>query len=186
MKTKLSNWAFATISARAKTGYTYAAPTYPLVTSAGGREYKASPKGDVKSISANSQEVYVCETNDGYEIELTLIDTIDAIEELEGYTVVTNGILETASETENPRFALILSDDATTGSGKTEIFYDCVVTSRAEIAGKTSEEGKWDAQFVTLKIKASPRLDNKNVRLKISGTTELQAVPEPTTTPPKP
>lgn len=184
MKKKLVNWGYAKITARAKTGYTYGAPTYPAAASAGGREYKATPRGDVKSIYANSQEVYVAENNDGYDIEMTVIELIDILgTDFLGFETRSNGLLEVSKDTENPHFALILSDAATSGTGTTEIFYDCVCTNRPDITGKTAEEGKWDEQYVTVKIKASPRLNDNAVRLKISGTTELETVPEPGTVP---
>lgn len=180
MKTKLVNWGYAPITTRSDSGYTYGTPVYPAAATAGGREYKADPAGDVKKVSANSQEVYVASVNDGYEIELTLIDLVDTIGVAWlGYEQRSNGLLETAKDTENPRFALFLSDNDTSDVGKTEIFYDCVVTSRPSISGKTAEEGKWDDQFVTVKIKASGRLDNKNVRFCVSGTSELSSVTEP-------
>lgn len=180
MKTKLVNWGYAPITTRSKNGYTYGEPVYPAAASAGGREYKADPSGDVKKIFANSQEVYVAQVNDGYEIELTLIDLIDTIGVAWlGYEQRSNGLLEVAKDTENPRFALLLSDNDTSDVGKTEIFYDCVVTERTSINGKTAEDGKWDEQFVTVKIKAGGRLDNKHVRFAVPGVAELEAVPEP-------
>ena len=118
--------------------------------------------------------------NGGYEIELTLIDIIDTIaEQWLGYEIRSNGTLEIAKDTEKPRFALILSDSDTSDVGKTEIFYNCVCTSRPDITGKTAEQGNWDDQFVTYKITARPRLKDNAVRLRISGTTELEAIPEP-------
>ena len=45
--------------------------------------------------------------------------------------------------------------------------------------GKTAEQGEWDEQFVTYKIAARPRLKDNAVRFRISGTAELEAIPEP-------
>lgn len=180
MKTKLVNVGFAPITRQDKDTYTVGAPVYFAAAEAGGREYKADPTGNVKTIDANSQTVYEAEINGGYEIELTLIDIIDTIaEQWLDYEVRSNGTLEVAKDTEKPRFALILSDNDTSDIGKTEIFYNCVCTSRPSINGKTAEQGEWDEQFVTYKIAARPRLKDNAVRFRISGTAELEAIPEP-------
>lgn len=187
MKTSLVRVGYAPITAMTESTTTYGTPVYFEAVEAGGREYKATAQGTVKTIDANSQTVYEAEASGGYEIELTLIDIIDDIaENWLGYTICTNGTLEKATDTEKPRFALILSDNDTSDVGKTEIFYNCVCTTRPDIAGKTSEQGNWDEQFPVYKITARPRLDNKNIRLSKSGTAELEAIPEPqpkTTTP---
>ena len=127
MKTKLVNVGFAPITVQDKTTYTVGTPVYFASAQAGGREYKATASGTVKTIDANSQTVYEAEVNGGYEIELTLIDIIDTIaEKWLGYEIRSNGTLEVAKDTEKPRFALILSDNDTSDVGKTEIFYNCV------------------------------------------------------------
>lgn len=190
MKTKLVNVGFAPITVQNGTTYTAGTPVYFAAAEAGGREYKATATGTVKTIDANSQTVYEAEVNGGYEIELTLIDIIDTIaEQWLDYEIRSNGTLEVAKDTEKPRFALILSDNDTSDVGKTEIFYNCVCTSRPDITGKTAEQGNWDEQFVTYKITARPRLKDNAVRLRISGTEELEGIPEPaavTTTPKTP
>ena len=180
MKTGLVRVGYAPIETQTETTTTYDTPIYFSAAVAGGREYKATAQGTVKTIDASSQTIYEAEANGGYEIELTLIDIIDDIaENWLGFTICTNGTLEKATDTEKPRFALILSDNDTSDVGKTEIFYNCVCTSRPDITGKTSEQGNWDEQFVTYKITARPRLKDNAVRLRISGTTELEAIPEP-------
>ena len=110
-----------------------------------------------------------------------LDDIIDDIEEnWYDFDSYSNGMLEKAKDTEKPRFALILSDNDTSATGKTEIFYNCVCTSRPDIAGKTAEKGNWDDQFPVYKISATPRPKDGYVRFVKSGTAELTAVPEPT------
>lgn len=181
MKTSLVNVGFALIKSQDKTTCTYDKPVYFPTAEAGGREYKATPQGTVKAIDANSQTVYEAEINGGYEIELTLIDIVDTIaEKWLGYEICENGTLEKASDKEKPRFALILSDNDTSDVGKTEIFYNCVCTSRPDISGKTSEQGNWDEQFPVYKITARPRLNDKNVRFTVPGVAELAEIPEPT------
>ena len=180
MKTGLVRVGYAPIETQTETTTTYDTPIYFSAAVAGGREYKATAQGTVKTIDASSQTIYEAEANGGYEIELTLIDIIDDIaENWLGFTICTNGTLEKATDTEKPRFALILSDNDTSDVGKTEIFYNCVCTSRPDITGKTSEQGNWDEQFPVYKITARPRLDNKNIRLSKSGTAELESIPEP-------
>lgn len=181
MKTGLVEVGYAPITAQSATATTYGTPTYFEAAEAGGREYKITPSGNVKKIYANSIAVYEAEGNDGYDIELTLIDIIDDIEtDWLGRTEYSNGMLEKSDDTEKPRFALILSDDATGGTGKTETFYNCIVTERPEINGKTKENGEWEDQFPVYKIHASPRPKDGYVRFTTSGTAQLSAVPEPT------
>lgn len=187
MKTGLVRVGYSKIRSQTETAVTYDTPTYFAAAAAGGREYKATAQGNVKTIDANSQTIYEAELNGGYEIELTLIDIIDSIaEEWLGFELCQNGTLEKASNKEKPRFALILSDNDTSDVGKTEIFYNCVCTSRPDITGKTTEQGNWDEQFPVYKITARPRLSDNNIRLTISGTDKLTEIPEPqpkTTTP---
>lgn len=180
MKTKLVNVGYAPITKIDKDGVTYGTPVYFAAAEAGGREYSMSPSGDSKIIYANSQQVYLGEENDGYEVKLTLIDIIDDIREnWLNDVIANNGVLEKTSNEERPRFALILSDKDTNDVGKTEILYNCQVSERPEVAGKTAEEGSWDEQFVEYTIKSSPRPSDGYVRFTISGTDELEAVPEP-------
>lgn len=187
IKTKLVNVGFAPIQSQTETTITYDTPVYFAALEAGGREYKATAQGTVKTIDANSQTIYEAEINGGYEIELTLVDIIDTIaEQWLGFEICENGVLEKASDREKPRFALILSDKDTSDVGKTEIFYNCVCTTRPDITGKTSEQGNWDEQFPVYKITARPRINDGNVRMTISGTAKLTEIPEPqpkTTTP---
>ena len=68
MKTKLVNVGFAPITTQNKTTYTVGTPVYFASAQAGGREYKATASGTVKTIDANSQTVYEAEVNGGYEI----------------------------------------------------------------------------------------------------------------------
>lgn len=180
MKTGLVKVGFAPIKTQTKEATTYDKPKYFEAAIAGGREYKATAQGNVKTIDANSQTIYEAELNGGYEIELTLIDIIDTIaEEWLGYTICENGVLEKVTDKEKPRFALILSDNDTSDIGKTEIFYNCVCTSRPDITGKTSEKGNWDEQFPVYKITARPRINDGNVRLTIPGVEKLTEIPEP-------
>lgn len=183
MKTGLVRVGYAPITAQTETATTYGEVKYFATVEAGGREYKATPVGTVKEIYANSQPVYQAEINGGYDIELTLIDIIDDIEEdWYDFDSYSNGMLEKAKDTEKPRFALILSDNDTSATGKTEIFYNCVCTSRPDITGKTAEKGNWDDQFPVYKISATPRPKDGYVRFVKSGTAELTTVPEPTNT----
>lgn len=181
MKTKLWKVGYAPITEMTREKTTYGEPVYFADAEAGGREYSATAKGESQTIYANSQLVYGGEENDGYEIKLTLIDIIDDIDEhWLGNTIATNGVLEKTSNKERPRFALILSDKDTDDVGKTVIFYNCQVTARPDISGKTAEEGKWDTQFPEYTIKASPRVSDGYVRFTTSGTDELTEVVEPT------
>lgn len=184
MKTGLVRVGYAPITAQTDSTTTYGTITYFASVEAGGREYKAEPVGTVKEIYANSVPVYQAEINGGYDIELTLIDVIDDIEEdWLGHTSYSNGTLEVANDTEKPRFALILSDNDTSNVGKTEVFYNCVLTSRLTIEGKTAEAGDWDTHFPVYKIKAAPRPKDKYVRFTVPGTAVQASIPEPVTTP---
>lgn len=80
IKTKLVAVGYAPILSETKEKTTYGNPIYFAAAEAGGREYSISPVGEVKKVSANSQQVYACEQNGGYDITLTLLAVIDDIE----------------------------------------------------------------------------------------------------------
>ena len=142
MKTGLKRVGYAMITAQDATTTTYGDVTWLTSTEAGGREYKADPTGTIKEIYADSQLVYQAEAGAGYDIELTLIDIIDDIrEDWFGDVSYSNGMLEKSTNTERPRFALLLADDDTSDIGNTEIFYNCACKERPSLSGKTEEKG---------------------------------------------
>lgn len=183
MKTGLKRVGYAMITAQSETATTYGEVKWLTSTEAGGREYKAAPTGTIKEIYADSQLVYQAEAGAGYDIDLTLIDIIDDIRaDWFGDTSYSNGMLEKSTNIERPRFALLLADNDTSDTGKTEIFYNCACKERPGIGGKTEEKGNWDDQFPVYKIHAEARPKDDFVRFTTSGITAVTAVPEPTTT----
>ena len=136
--------------------FTYGAPKWFVHNEAGGREYSASPNGEMSEIYADGVSVYASDENHGYDIELTLLNVVDDIDVAWlGNEVDANGVVgEYASNIERPRFALFIVEDTTDGVGVTHIWYNCVVNQRPEIAGKTSDESGFDPQFFTVSIAA--------------------------------
>ena len=180
IKTKLVAVGFAPILSETKEKTTYGNPIYFAAAEAGGREYSISPVGEVKKVSANSQQVYACEQNGGYDITLTLLAVIDDIEKnWLGKTIAKNGVLEINNNVELPKFALILSDQSTDNIGKTEILYRCSVSARPSTNGATEEDGTFEFQFPEYSISATPRINDNYVKFTIPGVAELGTIPEP-------
>ena len=65
MKTSLVRVGYAPITAMTESTTTYGTPVYFEAVEAGGREYKATAQGTVKTIDANSQTIYEAEANGG-------------------------------------------------------------------------------------------------------------------------
>lgn len=180
IKTKLVAVGYAPILSETKERTEYGAPIYFAAAEAGGREYSISPVGEVKKVSANSQQVYACEQNGGYDVTITLLAIIDDIEEKWfGKTIAKNGVLEVNDNVELPKFALILSDQSTDNIGKTEILYRCNVSARPSLNGATEEDGTFEFQFPEYSISATPRINDNYVKFTIPGVAELSTIPEP-------
>lgn len=188
MKTGIVRCGFAPLTVTAQ-GVTYGTPVYFADAEAGTREYEAEPKGDVHAVWANSVLVYQGSKNSGYDIKLTLIDYIDDIaEEWYGDAAASmgskSGMAETGNAAQRPRFALILSEETTDGTGKTNVFFNCCAGKKPTIKGKTAEDGDWDDQFPEYSITSSAIVDPSNdkswVKIELPGTAELSAVTLPT------
>lgn len=188
MKTGIVRCGYAPLTVTTS-GVTYGTPVYFADAEAGTREYEAEPIGDVHAVWANSVLVYQGSKNSGYDIKLTLIDFIDDIAnswygDISATIGNTSGIAETGDAVERPRFALILSEETTDGTGKTNIFFNCCAGKKPSIKGKTAENGDWDDQFPEYSIKSSvivdPATENKWVKMEIPGTAKLTTVSLPT------
>lgn len=136
--------------------FTYGTPKWFVHNEAGGREYTASPNGEMSEIWADGVSVYASDENHGYDIELTLLNVVDDIDVAWlGNEIDANGNMgEYATNIERPRFALFIVEDTTDGVGVTHIWYNCVVKQRPEVGGKTSDESGFDPQFFTVSIAA--------------------------------
>ena len=136
--------------------FTYGSPKWFVHNEAGGREFSASPNGEMTEIYADGVSVYASDENHGYDISLTLLNVVDDIDvQWLGNEVDSNGVVgEYATNIERPRFALFIIEDTTDGIGVTHIWYNCVVQQRPEIAGQTSDESGFDPQFFTVNIAA--------------------------------
>lgn len=162
---------------------TYSAPVYLPTLKAGGREYTAAARGDSQKIYADSMAVYSDTVNDGYDIALTLLAMTDDVNAAWlNERKDSKGIAEYADGEEYPYFALILSEDTMDGAGKTTIYYFCQCSGRPEHSGKTREGGTFDFAFPQYSITATPRLSDNLVKYEISGTEQLETLPEPENT----
>lgn len=158
---------------------TYGPVKWFVSTEAGGREYSAEPSGELTEVYADGQCVYSAEDNNGYTVKLILLSVIDNIDkDWLGNIIDANGVAEYATATEKPKFALIVVEETTNGIGQTTIYYNSQVSKRPTAAGKTSEGGKFEAQFAEFEIAARPRED-KLVRYTMKGMELVSTVPEP-------
>lgn len=194
MKTGIVRIGYAPLTFSQLGDPTYGTPIYFADAEAGAREYSAEPKGDVHAVWANSQLVYQGVRNSGYDISLTLIDIIDDIAkswygDLARTTVGVAGLAEEGKAVERPRFALIISEETTDGTGVTHIFFNCCAGKKPTINGKTTEEGDWDDQFPEYNITASAVKDSDGkywVRADIPGTDKLTTITTPANEPANP
>lgn len=132
---------------------------------AGGRNFSATPRGEVSEIYADGRVVIAMDNNDGYDIELELLDIIDNIEE-DWVGISVNATAKTKAEFADgktmPKFALLLLEDEVGGTSKMTIYPYCQLSKRPNKNSKTSE-GTFDPQFPTVSIAARPN-KNKLVR----------------------
>lgn len=188
MKTGIVRCGYAPLTVTTS-GVTYGTPVYFADAEAGTREYEAEPIGDVHETWANSVLVFSGNKSSGYDIKLTLIDYIDDIaqqwyNDVEVTMGQKSGIAESGAAAERPRFALILSEETTDGTGRTNVFFNCCAGKKPTIKGKTAENGDWDDQFPEYSIKSSvivdPATENKWVKMEMPGTAKLTTVSLPT------
>lgn len=150
----------------------------------GGREFTAEANGDTGELRADGVTVYSYEQNNGYNCKLTLLDLIDDVQEAWlGNTVDTENhtVAEYAKDIMRPRFALLIAESTTDGTGKLTVYYNCQVSKRPGVTSKTTDD-KFDPQFPTFEINARPRLSDYLVKYETTGATIPDAVPEPATT----
>lgn len=149
-------------------GITYEKIKWLASNKAGGREISAEPNGEVNIIYADGLPVVIAEENTGYNINLTLLAIIDDTEkDWYGHKEMNDGsILEKNSSEERPRFALVAAKERFNGNTEYEIdtYFNCICSSRPSRSDKTSE-GNFDPEFPQYSIAATPRTDNKYVRL---------------------
>ena len=168
MNKTLAKVGYAPITSTSEKPYTYATPLYFKSNEAGGRNVSAEPNGETNTIYADGLPVIVAEENAGYNVSVELISIVDDIETawLGNIKTTSGAIIEKNSTDERPRFALIVAKERFRGSTKYEIdiYLNCIVSKRPSRADKTSE-GSFDPNFPTFEIAASPREDNKYVRV---------------------
>ncbi len=164
-------------------------PTYGTIVKlesekSGGREYSAEPNGETTPVYADGKAVLSIETNNGYDIKLTLLDLIDDVASAWlGNTVdsTNHTIAEYADNPEKPYFGLVIAEKTVDGIGKITYYYNCQVTKRPTKSGKTSED-KFEAQFAEFEIAARPREYDSLVCYETVGNTIPEAVVEPNVT----
>lgn len=168
------------------TGYSYAAPKWFESEKAGGREVKATPKGEPTEVYADGIVALSDNENDGYDLDVTLLDIVDDIEKdwLDNEVDADgNGVAEYSTGKMFPMFALIVVYLLVGGGYETEYYYQCRAQARPETGGKTSE-GKLEAAFFSCKLRAYPRTNDepgkKLVRYVKRSDTMPTAVVEPT------
>ena len=192
MKKGIIGLAFAlatlTTDGQGNQSVTYGEVENLVTTTSGGREYSLDPRGDSQSIYADSVKVYGEVLNDGYDIQLTTLSTLDRVVQKKWLQMEqkSQGIAEYADKPENPYFALIIYEETSDGVGQTSIYYWCQASGRPSDAGKTAEGGQFDWAYPQIPIAATPRPTDKLVRLLIDGKTKLTTIPEPGQSSPTP
>lgn len=144
---------------------------------AGGRNFSAEPRGEVTEIYADGKVAIAVDNNDGYDIDLELLDIIDDIEKDWLGTSVntsTGAKAEFSTGALMPKFCLLLLEE-TVGGSQLTYYPMCQCTKRASRSSKTSE-GTFDPQFPTISIAARPN-DKGLVRYQTSEKVIPVAVP---------
>ncbi len=163
--------------------YTYDKIIYFKSTESGGRNVEAEPNGESKTIYADGLPVITCEENAGYNITVELLSIVDDIETAWLGNVKTSDgtIVEKGSNAERPRFALIVAKEKFNGAKRYEIdiYLNCIVSKRPTRTDKTSE-GEFDPEFPSFEIAASPREDDKWVRITLQSDTLPASIVLPT------
>ena len=137
---------------------TYATP----IAIPGGVNLTSSPKGDFEAFEADNTDYVVIDKNEGYEIELEIVDIPEAVEE--AILILTEDSKKVGFESAGvtvPRFALLgqINGDA---YNRRFTYFDCVLMARPEQSTKTSRAK--EPQTTKLKIKARPREADNYVR----------------------
>lgn len=160
--------------------YSYGAIKFFESEKSGGREFKATPRGELTEIYADGKRVIAVNENDGYDIDLQLLDIVDDIDkDWLGNEVSTDGsgIAEYNTGAELPKFALAIVHTQTDGKYLTEFYYQVQATARPDKSGKTSE-GKFEASFLDIKLKASPREHDEPTKQLVMYTHKSDTMPE--------
>lgn len=148
----------------------------------GGREYSIEPRGESQSVYADSIKVYGDSINDGYDIDLTVLSTLDGDINKDWLqnTETEDGLAEYANVPEMPYFGLAIYEETSDGEGLTTFFPWVQASGRPSDAGKTAEGGAFDWAFPTIPLAATPRPSDKLTRLLVKGKTRLTEVPDGT------
>lgn len=179
MRKSIVKVGYSTITYSETAGYTYGAPTWFESDRAGGREVKASPRGENTEVYADGIVALSANDNDGYDIDITLLDIVDNIEtDWFGNTADgdSQGIAEYSTGAAFPQFALIVVYSLVGGGYETEYYYQCRAQSRPETGGKTSE-GKFEAAFFSCKLRAYPREHDEPARRLVRYVKRTTALP---------
>lgn len=176
-------YAMATLSTDEQTGVqsvTYDTVKNLVTTTSGGREYSAEPRGDSQDVYADSVKVYGEALNDGYDVDLTVLSTLDRQIQKDWLQMQekAGGVAEYADTPENPYFALIIYEETSDGIGQTTIFPWTQASGRPSDAGKTAEGGAFDWAFPTIPLAATARPTDKLVRFIIDGKEKLTEIPD--------
>lgn len=162
MKKSIVKVGYATFTVDEETGkYTYAPIKYFESDKSGGREHKATPRGELTEVYADGVVVLSHNENDGYDHTLQLLDLVDDIDkDWLGNTVADDGsgVAEYSTGAEFPKFALVIVHTQVNAPKKylVDFYYETQVTARPDKSSKTSE-GKFEAAFLDLSLKTLPR-----------------------------
>lgn len=179
LKKSIAKVGYALITENEDGTYKYGVPKWLKSDEAGGREYSAEPNGENAEIYADGIVVYSAEENNGYDITLTLLAVIDDVEkDWDNVSAIeSGGVLEVSKAKGKPKFALFIVEDTTNEKGQTTIFFNCCISKRPTISGKTSE-GSFEAQFPEWSIAARPRPSDKWVRATLPQSEQFTTMPD--------
>ena len=160
--------------------YSYGAIKWFESEKSGGREFKAEPRGESAEVHADGKVVIAVNENDGYDIDLQLLDIVDDIDkDWLGNEVSTdgNGVAEYNTGAGFPKFALAVVHTMTSGKYLTEYYYQTQVSERPGKNSKTSE-GKFDAAFFDIKLKSLPREHDEPTKQLVMYTHKSDKMPD--------
>ncbi len=138
-------------------------PTYgPFIKVPGAVELKLSAKGEISEFKADNVTYYQCPNNNGYDGEVRIAKTpedfrVKIMEEIKD----TSGVLVESADAKPAEFAIAFQFEGDISAARHALFR-CSIT-RLDVESKTKED-KIEPNTESLKITASPRLDNAFVK----------------------
>ena len=131
--------------------YTYGS----IIMVPGAKTISGVPRGDIAAFEADNRDYVVIDKNEGYDIDLEIVDLQDAVAELILKQVDdAKGVAAEYTGVQYPQFALLgqIQGDA---YNRRFTYMDCVLMARPEIVAKSSKAREPDT--TKLKISSRPR-----------------------------